>query len=43
MEIVAVLSLVAILSLIPCIIKMYRDTQNLEREIKRLNIHHVRI
>ena len=43
MEIVAVLSLLAVLSLIPGIVKMYRETQNLEQEIKRLNIHHVRI
>ena len=43
MEIVAILSLMAVLSLIPGIVKMYRDTRKLNAEIKRLKINHVRI
>ena len=43
MEIIAIASLLGILALIPGIVNMYKETKKLNAEIRRLNIHNIRL
>ena len=43
MEIVAIASLLSVLALIPGLVKMYKETKKLNAEIRRLNIHNIRL
>ncbi len=43
MEIIAIASLLSVLALIPGLFGMYKETKKLNAEVKRLNIHNVRL